>query len=108
MPRRGGISESRCSELDLAQSAMLAGLIRAPSALAPSRNLKAAQRRARVVLRAMFDSGAIDRAQFDAARAEPVRLAVAPEPEPDQNYLIDAADAEVKRLIGDAAARSEP
>jgi membrane peptidoglycan carboxypeptidase len=80
---------------------MLAGLIRAPSALAPSRNLKAAQRRAQVVLRAMFDSGVIDRAQFDAARTEPVRLAVAPEPEPDQNYFIDAADAEVKRLIGD-------
>ena len=88
-------------ELDLAQSAMLAGLIRAPSALTPSRNLKAAQRRARVVLRAMLDSGAIDRTQFDAACAEPVQLAVAPEPEPDQNYFIDAADAEVKRLIGE-------
>src|SRR6185369_9548196 len=75
-------------ELDLAQSAMLAGLIRAPSTLAPSRNLKAAERRARVVLRAMLDSGAIDRAQFDAARAEPVRLAVAPEPEPDRNYFL--------------------
>ena len=88
-------------ELDLAQSAMLAGLIRAPSALAPSRNLKAAERRARVVLRAMLDSGAIDRTQYDAARAEPVALVVAPEPEPGQNYFLDAADAEVKRLIGE-------
>ena len=88
-------------DLDLAQSAMLAGLIRAPSALAPSRNLQAARRRARVVLRAMYDGGVIDRTQFDAARAEPVRLAVAPEPDPDRNYFIDTADAEVKRLIGD-------
>ena len=64
MPPRGGISENP-KELDLAQSAMLAGLIRAPSALAPSRNLKAAERRARVVLRAMLDSGAIDRAQYE-------------------------------------------
>ena len=88
-------------ELDLAQSAMLAGLIRAPSALAPSRNLKAAERRARVVLRAMLDSGAIDRTQYDAARAEPVALVVAPEPEPGQNYFLDAADAEVKRLVGE-------
>lgn len=87
--------------LDLAQSAMLAGLIRAPSALAPSRNLRGAERRARVVLRAMYDGGIIDRTQFDAARAEPVRLAVAPEPEPDRNYFLDTADAEVKRLIGD-------
>ena len=44
-------------DIDLAQSAMLAGLIRAPSALAPSRNLKAAERRARVVLRAMSTTG---------------------------------------------------
>ncbi len=88
-------------DIDLAQSAMLAGLIRAPSALAPSRNPKVAERRAGVVLRAMLDDGAIDRAQFEAARAEPVRLAIAPDPEPDQNYFIDTADAEVKRLIGD-------
>ena len=45
MPRRGGISENRCTISTWPQSAMLAGLIRAPSALAPSRNLKAAQRR---------------------------------------------------------------
>jgi penicillin-binding protein 1A len=88
-------------EIDLAQSAMLAGLIRAPSALAPSRNPQAAQRRAQVVLTAMYDSGMIDRAQFDSARTEPVRLAVAPDPEPNQNYFIDAADAEVKRLVGE-------
>src|SRR4051794_20105742 len=87
-------------DLDLAQSAMLAGLVRAPSALAPSRNLQAAQRRARVVLRAMYDNGIIEKTQFDASRAEPVQLAVAPEPEPDRNYFIDTADAEVKRLIG--------
>jgi 1A family penicillin-binding protein len=87
-------------ELDLAQSAMLAGLIRAPSAMAPSRNPKAAQRRARVVLRAMLDEGAIDQAQFEAARAEPVHLAVAPEPEPGENYFIDTANTEIKRLIG--------
>jgi 1A family penicillin-binding protein len=88
-------------EIDLAQSAMLAGLIRSPSRLAPSRNPKAAQRRAKVVLRAMLDTGAIDKARFDKARAETVRLAVAPDPEPNQNYFLDTAEAEVKRLIGD-------
>jgi penicillin-binding protein 1A len=93
--------ERSAYELDLAQSAMLAGLIRAPSALAPNRNPKAAERRAHAVLRAMFDEGAIDRAQFEAARAESVRLAVTPEPEPDRNYFLDAADAEVRRLIGE-------
>ena len=87
-------------KLDLAESAMLAGLIRAPSKLAPSGNPKAAQRRAAVVLRAMFENGAIDRARYDAARATPVRLAMPPEPETDQNYFLDTAQAEVARLIG--------
>ncbi|MGE0258180.1 MAG: transglycosylase domain-containing protein [Alphaproteobacteria bacterium] len=88
-------------DIDLAQSAMLAALIRTPSAPAASRNLKAAERRARAALRTMLDSGTIDRARFDAARAEPVRLAVAPDPEPGRNYFLDTADAEVKRLVGD-------
>jgi penicillin-binding protein 1A len=90
----------KASELDLAQSAMLAGLIRAPSQLAPSRNLEAAQRRAELVLQAMVRSGAIDEARAAAARAEPVRLAIPPDTEPGDNYFIDETEAEVKRLIG--------
>ena len=90
----------KASELDLAQAAMLAGLIRSPSQLAPSRNLEAAHRRAELVLQAMVRSGAIDEAQAAAARAEKVRLAVPPDTEPDANYFIDTAAAEVKRLDG--------
>ena len=47
------------SELSLAQSAMLAGLVQAPSRLAPTRNLAAAQKRSRLVLAAMADTGVI-------------------------------------------------
>ena len=90
----------KASELDLAQSAMLAGLVRAPSHLAPSRNPEAAHRRAELVLQAMVRSGAIDEARATAARAEPVRLAIPPDTEPGDNYFIDATEAEVKRLIG--------
>ena len=57
--------------LTLAQSAMLAGLVQAPSRLAPSRNLKAAQTRSRLVLNAMVDVGSID-----AETATATRLAV--------------------------------
>ena len=62
-------------DIDLAQSAMLAGLIRAPSALAPSRNLKAARapraRRAQGDVRRRRDRpGAIRRG---ARRAGPPR-----------------------------------
>ncbi len=90
----------KASELDLAQSAMLAGLVRAPSQLAPSRNPEAAHRRAELVLQAMVRSGAIDEPRAAAARAQTVRLAIPPDPEPGDNYFIDATEGEVKRLIG--------
>jgi penicillin-binding protein 1A len=57
--------------LTLAQSAMLAGMVQAPSRLAPTRNLAAAQKRSRLVLAAMADTGAITRgrvAGFKPAR----------------------------------------
>jgi len=43
----------KAADLDVAEAAMLAGLIRAPTHLAPSRNPKAARRRGEVVLEAM-------------------------------------------------------
>jgi penicillin-binding protein 1A len=45
--------------LTLAQGAMLAGLVKAPSRLAPSRNLEGAQARSRLVLGAMAQAGFI-------------------------------------------------
>jgi penicillin-binding protein 1A len=45
--------------LTLAQSAMLAGMVQAPSRLAPTQHLAAAQKRGRLVLKAMADTGAI-------------------------------------------------
>ena len=46
-------------QLNLAQSAMLAGLVQAPSRLAPTQHLAAAQKRSRLVLKAMADTGVI-------------------------------------------------
>jgi len=57
--------------LNLAQSAMLAGLVQAPSRLAPTHNLKLAQARSELVLRAMADTSAISRSR--AARTLPAR-----------------------------------
>ncbi len=58
-------------ELGLAQSAYLAGLIRAPEAADAVRDPDEATRRRRTVLDAMVEEGYIDRAQRDAADAEP-------------------------------------
>lgn len=46
-------------KLSLAQSAILAGMVQAPSRLAPTQHLEAAQQRSRLVLRAMVDTGVI-------------------------------------------------
>src|SRR5262245_41948064 len=65
-------------QLTLAQSAMLAGLIQAPSRFAPTRSLDEAHRRARVVLDAMVDAGSIDAAAAEEAKAHPAKLALLP------------------------------
>ncbi len=52
--------------LSLAQSAMLAGLVQAPSRLAPTRNLAGAQKRSRLVLQEMADTNVIPQARARA------------------------------------------
>ena len=60
-------------KLNLAQSALLAGLVQAPSRLAPTQHLEAAQKRSRLVLRAMAQTGVISSARMDAiSLARPV------------------------------------
>ena len=86
--------------LNLPESAMLAGLVRAPSQLAPTRNLGGAKERADVVLQAMVETGAITRAEADAARKQSVTLRSPPEASPGTNYFLDMIAGDVKRLAG--------
>jgi penicillin-binding protein 1A len=59
--------------LTLAQSAMLAGVVNAPSRLAPTTNIEAARDRGRLVLRAMREIGYISDAQLAAVSPASVR-----------------------------------
>jgi penicillin-binding protein 1A len=59
-------------DLNVSESAMLAGLMKAPSRLAPSTNLAGAQAREMLVVGAMRSAGFIDAAT--AARTRPARL----------------------------------
>jgi penicillin-binding protein 1A len=54
--------------LNLAQSAMLGGMVQAPSRLAPTHNLALAQKRSRLVLQAMANTGIISAARAHSAR----------------------------------------
>ena len=63
----------RPEQLSIGEAAMLAGIVKAPSRLAPTENIAAARRRARVVLAAMVDTGAITAAQARRHRTVKVR-----------------------------------
>lgn len=67
-------------DLNLAESAMLAGIPRAPSVYAPTRNYKAARERQALVLRRMADLGYITPEQSDSAIKKKIitRKAVSP------------------------------
>jgi penicillin-binding protein 1A len=73
--------------LNLAQSAMLAGMVQAPSRLAPTHNLSDAQKRSRLVLRAMADTGAISRTRATSTR--PARPVVRSSSVPTGSYFAD-------------------
>jgi len=55
-------------KLTLPQAAMLAGLVQAPSRLAPTKNPKAARKRAQMVLNAMIATGAITQAEAKSVK----------------------------------------
>lgn len=59
--------------LTLQEAAVIAGLVKAPSRLAPTRNPEAAQARAQLVLAAMADQGYITEQQARAARSNPAQ-----------------------------------
>ena len=60
-------------KLTLAETAMLAGLPKAPSSYNPIANLPRAKQRQRYVLRRMMELGYVSAAQHDAAVKEPIR-----------------------------------
>ena len=73
--------------LSLAQSAMLAGMVQAPSRLAPTRNLAGAQKRSRLVLQEMADTGVIS---LQRARSTvSARPVVQPRKIPTGTYFAD-------------------
>ncbi len=84
-------------ELTLAESAMLAGLYKAPGNYAPHVNLPAARARANEVLTNMVQAGFLTEGQVIGARRNPA-LAVDRSQEQLPEYFLDWALDEVKKL----------
>ncbi len=85
-------------DLTMGESAMLAGLFKAPARYAPHINLPAARARANEVLTNMVQAGFVSEGQVIGARRNPAKvverdIAAAP------NYFLDWAFGEVKDLV---------
>ena len=74
--------------IGLAEAALLAGLVKSPSRLAPTRNFDAAEQRAKIVLAAMAELGYINRASEKTALARPPKI-VAQAGNGSINYVAD-------------------
>ena len=62
------------SKINLAEAALLSGLLQAPSRYSPSKNPSAAKKRQLYVLGQMISEGVIDQNEFDAAKNTPIDI----------------------------------
>ncbi len=83
----------------LAEAAMLAGLVKSPSRLAPNRNPEGAEKRAQVVLAAMADAKFITEAQAQASIGHP-SYNVKPAGAGTINYVADWIGEVLDDLVG--------
>jgi penicillin-binding protein 1A len=83
----------------LAEAAMLAGLVKSPSRLAPNRNPEGAEKRAQVVLAAMADAKFITEAQAQASIGHP-SYNVKPAGAGTVNYVADWIGEVLDDLVG--------
>lgn len=93
--------DKSAQELTLAEAAMIAGLPKAPTDLAPTRNLARAKARQLVVLQAMQQAGFITAAEHAAAAEAPIAIAGrAALAEGELGYVFDMAMDEARRRAG--------
>jgi len=91
------------SEVTLGESALLAGLLKAPSRYNPSSDVARAEARATVVLDVMVEAGKITPEQRETAFDAPIVVSRASAVESAQ-YFMDWVDTEVRQLVGEVNA----
>jgi penicillin-binding protein 1A len=90
------------AELTLAESAVIAGLLKAPSKFSPASNPTAARARARTVLAKMVETGFLSAEAGDEAARTPVRFAEGLNPRESSGveYAVDAVLERLPPLAG--------
>jgi penicillin-binding protein 1B len=87
-------------QLTLAESALLAGMTRAPNTYSPLLNPARARERRDVVLARMLELGKIVESEYNAARREPLRVKGAGAAGQSAPYFSDRVRQEVEELLG--------
>ncbi len=95
------------ADLTIGETALLAGLIRAPNANSPFRSPMRAQGRRDAVLTAMAEHGAITAEEADAARAEPLALRPYVSDRTNAPYFVDAVRRQLQTTYPPAALTAE-
>lgn len=88
-------------QLDLAETATIAGLINSPNWLNPYRHPNRAMERRNLVLDAMVETGAISSTEAERAKAEPLRLAPPNVDGSEAPYFVDLVHDQIVQRLGD-------
>ncbi len=94
-------------QLDLAESALLAGMIQSPSRLNPYRHPERAMARRNLVLDTMVETGSITKAQAELAKAEPLKLAPSSVNAGEAPYFVDLVRDQLTKKLGESSFNSE-
>jgi penicillin-binding protein 1B len=94
-------------QLDLPECALLAGMIQSPSRLNPYRHPERAMTRRNLVLDTMVETGSITKAQAEAAKAQPLKLAPTSVNAGEAPYFVDLVRDQLNRKLGESSFNSE-
>jgi penicillin-binding protein 1B len=88
-------------QLDLSECALLAGMIQSPNRLNPFRHADRALDRRNLVLDAMVETGAITKAQAEAAKQERLHLVPGSVDASEAPYFVDLVHDQLTQKLGD-------
>ncbi len=88
-------------QLDLAECALLAGMIQSPSRLNPMHHPERAMERRNLVLDAMAETGAVSPAEAERAKAEPLHLSANSVDAGEAPYFVDLVREQLTQKLGD-------
>ena len=89
-------------QLELAECAMLAGMIQRPNYFAPYKHPDRAMERRNLVLDSMVETEAITPSEAEHAKAEPIRLAPPNADASEAPYFVDLVHDQIVQRLGDS------